>query len=362
MFSNHSLNTRISALFLILTATIGGLGFVAITNASQTAAIIFTSIAASASVIGFVYLKKSIIGPLVSVENDLATMADQTNGAAAQISSSGQSLADGTTRQASSVQETASALEQLSASTERNSSNSLEASQKANETREAAESGASEMQEMIDAMNSIKSSSDNIANIIKTIDEIAFQTNILALNAAVEAARAGEAGAGFAVVADEVRSLAQRCASAAKDTAQQIEDSIQRSETGVAISNRVGESFENILGKAREVNALVAEITSATQEQSTGITHINTAINQLESDIQSNSSVAEETASTSEQLAGQSHKLQSTVNNFQTIIRGGSFQANTSSVSHSAPAAESNGWDDFDVSARSGKTDDALFN
>lgn len=336
-------------------------------NSQKLASFILTIVAMIVGGSTFMFIRSSVVRPLETIESELALMADQTSGAAAQISMSGQSLADGAGRQASSVQETASALEELSASTERNSNNSGEASLKANETREAAELGANEMKEMIEAMNSIKSSSDNIANIIKTIDEIAFQTNILALNAAVEAARAGEAGAGFAVVADEVRSLAQRCASAAKDTALQIEDSIQRSETGVAISNRVGESFENILGKAREVNALVAEITSATQEQSTGITHINTAINQLESDIQNNSAVAEETASTSEQLASQASGLQNTVATFQTLIKGTSpsrlpqnAPRSKSSNSHSTQSHSSE-WDNFETPSRNKEPVDAMF-
>ncbi len=302
-------------------------------------------------------LINSLTRPLIEVETTLLAMAEQTGGAASQVSASSQSLAEGANRQASSVQETASALNQLSDTTSRNSDNASTARTKANETRSAAESGSSGMSEMIEAMNSIKASSDNIANIIKTIDEIAFQTNILALNAAVEAARAGEAGAGFAVVADEVRNLAQRCASAAKDTASQIEDSIQRSEVGVEISNRVGEHFENILHKAREVNELVEEIAKASEEQSQGINHINTAITQLDSDIQSNSATAEETASTSEELSSQAEMLQFTVMDLKRIIQG-SFQADkaiaSATAAPSAPPPASQSWDDFDMS----QTDD----
>ena len=312
-------------------------------------------------------LRGTIVKPLAEVETTLLAMSEQTGGAAQQVSSSSQSLADGASRQAASIQETAAALAELSNTTARNSENAVKARNMANETREAAETGARGMKEMIDAMNAIKSSSDNIANIIKTIDEIAFQTNILALNAAVEAARAGEAGAGFAVVADEVRSLAQRCAAAAKDTASQIEDSIQRSERGVDISNRVGESFQNILGKARDVNNLVAEISKASQEQTNGISHINTAVTELDRDIQANSATAEETASTSEELSSQAEMLQGTVLDLQRIISGNGSPARYAPAPSKRPPAPrpSNGhdWQDFDLAPKHDRSkSEILFN
>ncbi|MEM9160988.1 MAG: methyl-accepting chemotaxis protein [Verrucomicrobiota bacterium] len=313
--------------------------------AIRTASIAIFTLGLVVATLSAIYLTKSISRPLAEVETNLLVMSEQTGSAAHQVSASSQSLADGASRQASSVQETASALAELSNTTQRNSQNATQAREKANETRHAAEAGARGMQDMIEAMNAIKSSSDNIANIIKTIDEIAFQTNILALNAAVEAARAGEAGAGFAVVADEVRNLAQRCASAAKDTASQIEDSIQRSENGVAISNQVGESFENILGKAREVNELVEEIAKASQEQSSGISHINTAVTQLDQDIQSNSATAEETASTSEQLSTQAEMLQQTVLDLRKTINGAQHTL-AQPIAEAAPAVATE-WDDF---------------
>ena len=138
-----------------------------------------------------------------------------------------------------------------------------------------------EMQAMSSAMNDIKSSSDDIAKIIKTIDEIAFQTNILALNAAVEAARAGEAGAGFAVVADEVRNLAQRCAQAAKETASKIEDSVQKSTNGVEISAKVAISLQEIVSKTRQVDELAGEVATTSVEQSQGIEQVNTAVSHV---------------------------------------------------------------------------------
>jgi len=178
------------------------------------------------------------------------------------------------------------------------------------------------MREMSEAMGAIKTSSDNIAKIIKTIDEIAFQTNILALNAAVEAARAGEAGMGFAVVADEVRNLAQRSAKAAKETAEKIEDSIRKSEHGVEISARVGDSLQEILAKARQVDDLVAEIAIASKEQSQGITQVNTAVAQMDKVTQSNAANAEETASASEQLNAQAAGLKEAITELNALMRG----------------------------------------
>lgn len=306
---------------------------------------------------------KAITRPLHEVETTLLAMSQQTGGAAAQVSSSSQGLADGSSRQAASIQQTSAALSELSNTTSRNADNAIKARNMANETRSAAEDGAKGMAEMFEAMNAIKSSSDNIANIIKAIDEIAFQTNILALNAAVEAARAGEAGAGFAVVADEVRNLAQRCAAAAKDTASQIEDSIQRSERGVEISNRVGESFENILGKARNVNEIVVEISTASQEQTNSISQINSAVGELDRDIQANSATAEETASTSEELSSQAEMLQQTVLDLQRILSGVAQQAPHSFTAKStrkqAKHTQNADWDNFDLSESRNK--DAVF-
>ena len=158
--------------------------------------------------------------------------SNQVASAASQISTASQSLAEGASEQAASLEETSSSLEEMASMTKRNAENAQKANDLAKEARHSADKGAGDMQTMSTAMEAIKVSSDDIAKIIKTIDEIAFQTNILALNAAVEAARAGEAGMGFAVVADEVRNLAQRSAQAAKETATKIEGAITKTDRG----------------------------------------------------------------------------------------------------------------------------------
>ena len=178
------------------------------------------------------------------------------------------------------------------------------------------------MQTMAAAMEAIKVSSDDIAKIIKTIDEIAFQTNILALNAAVEAARAGEAGMGFAVVADEVRNLAQRCAQAAKETAGKIEGAIAKTGQGVDISSKVAAALNEIVTKVRQVDELVSEVASASREQTDGITQINTAVGQMDKVTQSNAANAEESAAAAEELNSQAGIMKQSVAELLQLVSG----------------------------------------
>jgi methyl-accepting chemotaxis protein len=233
----------------------------------------------------------------------------QVAAAAGQVSASSQAMAEGASEQAASLEEISSSIEELASMTKRNAENAVSGKTAAAQARAAAEAGAAEMERMQAAMNAIQQSSTDIGKIIKTIDEIAFQTNILALNAAVEAARAGEAGAGFAVVADEVRSLAQRSALAARETADKIADAIARSGQGVELSARVSVGLQEILSKSREVDRLVTEVATASNEQSEGISQINMAISQMDKVTQSNAAGAEETASAAEELNAQSEEL-----------------------------------------------------
>lgn len=265
-------------------------------------------------------ISRSIVAPLHEISHSLASGAEQTSAASGQVAASSQTLAEGSTEQAAALEETSSSLEELSSMTKRNADNATQAKSIAGQARTSADSGVSQMKTMTAAMEAIRGASHEITVILKTIDEIAFQTNILALNAAVEAARAGDAGAGFAVVADEVRSLAQRCAAAAKQTATKIDDSVAKSEQGVQISAEVAKSFTSIQAQIRQLDDLVAEIAGASQEQSNGISQLNTAVGQMDQVTQSNASTAEESAAASEELNAQAATLRDVVVRLQQLV------------------------------------------
>jgi methyl-accepting chemotaxis protein len=178
-------------------------------------------------------------------------------------------------------------------------------------------------------MVAIQVSSGDIAKIIKTIDEIAFQTNILALNAAVEAARAGEAGMGFAVVADEVRTLSQRCAQAAKETAAKIEGAIVNTRQGVAISSKVAQVLNDIVANVRQVDELVTEVATTSREQTDGLTQINAAVGQMDHVTQSNAASAEESAAAAEELNAQAEVMKQSVAELLQQVGGSLNQAGT---------------------------------
>jgi methyl-accepting chemotaxis protein len=255
--------------------------------------------------------------------------------AASQVSSASQSLAEGASEQAASLEETSASLEEMASMTKRNAENAQKATELAKEARQAADRGAADMQSMSAAMQAIKTSSDDIAKIIKTIDEIAFQTNILALNAAVEAARAGESGKGFAVVADEVRNLAQRSAQSAKETAAKIEGAIAKTAQGVEISSKVGQNLSDIVTKVRQVDGLVAEVSSASREQTQGIAQIGTAVSQMDKVTQGNAANAEESASAAEELNAQAECMKESVGELLRLVgRTGTGNISVSAAHH----------------------------
>ncbi len=243
-----------------------------------------------------------------SVESGLSNVragAREIDLGASQISNASQQLSSAATEQAASLQEISSSLEQISSMSEQNSDNSKMANNLAQEARNSAEKGEKNMGAMLQAMKDIRSSSEEISRVIKVIDDIAFQTNLLALNAAVEAARAGESGKSFAVVAEEVRDLAQRCAEAARNTAEMISRSSERAEKGASLSTSVSENLEDIVEQVEKVNNLASEISAASAEQANGINHITRGVRQLDEVVQLTASSSEELAANAEETSGQ---------------------------------------------------------
>ncbi len=261
----------------------------------------------------------------------------QIRNASDDISGGAQNVAEGASEQASMMEEVSSSLEEMSSMTKLNAENASMAQVLAKESSENTKKGAGAMTRMNDAIRKIRKSSDETASIVKTIDEIAFQTNLLALNAAVEAARAGEAGKGFAVVADEVRSLAMRSAEAAKDTTDMIQESVNNSENGVLIANEVTESLREIEESGDKVNNLIAEIAAASKEQALGIEQVNIAMNESDTVTQKNASSAEESASAAEELSAQAEQLAKIIGSFK--VRQNEFAAggNPAPALHQGP-------------------------
>lgn len=265
-------------------------------------------------------ISNSVIKPISKIIIELKSNAANLLDASNHVSSSSSQLSDGAQSQAASIEETSSALEEVSSMSRANAENVVEANNKAMEAKSSAESAQISMSKMKEAIGSIKESSDQTASIMKTIDEIAFQTNLLALNAAVEAARAGEAGAGFAVVAEEVRSLALRSAEAAKSTATLIEGSQQNANNGVSAAEEVAEILNQILDNVKKVSTLANDITVASKEQAIGVTQINEAISEVDKVTQSNAAVSEEAAAASEELSGQAKALNSMVSELARVV------------------------------------------
>jgi methyl-accepting chemotaxis protein/methyl-accepting chemotaxis protein-1 (serine sensor receptor) len=270
---------------------------------------------------GIVFFFNRQVGDrLTHVSTELAQGSEQVANAAAQVRSFSQALAQGASEQASSLEETSSSTSEISAMTAQNAESAGRAAELVHEASRSVERGNHSLAEMIGSMKEITASSQQISKIIKLIDEIAFQTNILSLNAAVEAARAGEAGLGFAVVADEVRSLAQRCAQAAKDTAELIDVSHTRTEAGVKKLQQVEEAIGAITGVTSKLSVLMDEVSASSQEQKKGLDQIARAVEQMEQLTQQNAASAQEGASSAQQLGGQSDNLRGVVHELEAFL------------------------------------------
>ena len=267
---------------------------------------------------------RPLLNSLQEISNDLnktmaeiKTSAREVNAGAEQVSSGAQGLSQGATEQASSIEELSATVNDISEHIKKTAENTRLANTEAQNAGKEVSHSDKQMQQMKAAMENINQKSGEISKIIKTIDDIAFQTNILALNAAIEAARAGVAGKGFAVVADEVGNLAQKSANAAKDTTMLIEETLQAVEQGTVLADSTAESLQRVVTGASKVTELVNQIAEASVEQSRAVEQVSTGIDQISSVVQSNTATAEESAAASEELSGQANILNDLVGRFQ---------------------------------------------
>ena len=262
----------------------------------------------------------AVISPISHVAEGLGTTSGSCRMNAQKVSAAAKSVSSAATEQAASLEQTAASLEEMSSITSSNAENASKANEIARKAREASQDGRASMEHLITAMSEITASSAEMAKIVKNIEGIAFQTNLLALNAAVEAARAGEHGKGFAVVAEEVRNLAQRAAEAARNTGSLIDETGERVENGMRLSERVGSSLNDITSSSHQVADLIAEIATAGAEISQGIDQINRAVTEMDRVTQANAGGAEESASVANELEIESEKITSLTNDLCTIL------------------------------------------
>ncbi len=267
-------------------------------------------------------LFRSVSLPIRHIAEDLGKGTDNIRMSSEQISASGQSLAESTSRQAVSVQQTSSSLEEISAMTRQNSDHAAEADRLMKESQRIIQKANSAMSGLIESMDDISKSGEETSKIIKSIDEIAFQTNLLSLNAAVEAARAGEKGAGFAVVADEVRNLAMRSAEAAKNTAALIEGITKKIASGSKLVHKTNEAFSEVATSSSKVGELVAEIAAASAEQFHGIEDVNRAVTEMDKIVQQSAANAQETASASGEMNFQIRQVREMISRLSDLIHG----------------------------------------
>ena len=328
---NDALQTRLISIMVVAVALAIGLGFLIsgkISRALGKAVEVMDAVAAGDFTGKLDNDSKDEIGRMSRAVNsavdrmrqallEMRTRAGEVSSAAEQLASASEQMASGAQEQASSLEETSASLEELTATVKNNADSAKQANQLAAGSRDSAERGGNVVSSAVGAMGEINASSRKIADIITTIDEIAFQTNLLALNAAVEAARAGEQGRGFAVVAAEVRNLAQRSATAAKEIKALIQDSVGKVNAGSEMVTRSGATLEEIVSSVKRVTDIVSEIAAASAEQSVGIEQVSKAMAEMDKVTQSNSAHTEELSSTAQALNEQATRMRELVARFR---------------------------------------------
>lgn len=308
----NSMHQMIATTRLIIKDTARGLGEIEKGNFNIAPEVEYVGV--------FQGIQKAMVGIIDGLSDALSQInvaSDQVSAGSDQVSSGAQALSQGATEQAASVQELAATVVEISSQVMKNAQSSQNASAIVNSTAKEIVQSNEKMQLLIEAMSEISTSSQEIGKVIKTIEDIAFQTNILALNAAVEAARAGAAGKGFAVVADEVRNLASKSAIAAKSTTLMIEGSVKSVEKGTSLVADTAKSLLSVVDGAREATRMVDLISVASVEQASSIEQVTLGIDQISNVVQTNSATAEESAAASEELSGQAQMLKSLVSTFK---------------------------------------------
>ncbi|MDO8413047.1 MAG: methyl-accepting chemotaxis protein [Gallionellaceae bacterium] len=300
---------------------------------------------------------KDMNDSLVKIVGNVRGSVDAITLSAKEIATGNSDLSQRTEEQASSLQETASSMEELSATVKHNAENAKQANQLTLSARDVAVKGGDIVSKVVTTMASINDSSNKIVDIISVIEGIAFQTNILALNAAVEAARAGEQGRGFAVVAAEVRTLAQRSAAAAKEIKALIDDSVGKVKGGTKLVDEAGKTMDEIVTAVRRMTDIMAEISAASSEQSSGIDQVNQAINQMDQATQQNAALVEEAAAAAEAMKEEAENLTLSVSVFKlnghspansVIAKSPPIATNKLSTLRAPPKKQETGeWEEF---------------